>query len=167
MSGTPADRATSLGAVLLPGSTPAPGHRVPHEPLPDTWLAAFKQHHADNALYRALFRSCPAGRDWVLTNAPSASLTLDTNQDRPPFSWLRQLAAVQQALATRNAAGLLTQVTVYLGETKPSAAACVAALQGLRGATQGVRTLTLRAPKYGGYSTTSQLLTDFLKHTGT
>ncbi len=68
----------------------------------DALRIVFMTGHADSAAYGGLFRTCRAGRDWVLTTAPHAHLTLQlADEQLTGDRWQRQLQATQGALVTR------------------------------------------------------------------
>ncbi len=116
-----------------------PGRAASPEPdsqptLFDVLHVLIAAQHADSALYGGLLACSRAARDWVLTTAPQATLTL-----RPPVicnpmnEWQVQLAAVQRALATRG--GLPTRVVLALSHTSEDASVNLipGALQGALG----------------------------------
>ncbi len=90
--------------------------------------------HADREVYEGIFTSCRTGRDWVLTTAPQAHLTLQVTEKQLQHrrTWQRQLAAAKQALATRgqvqaSAAASLHVQWVILPGCAPSEATLQAA----------------------------------------
>ncbi len=93
--------------------------------------------HADSAVYSRLLQCSRALRDWVLTAAPQASLTLrppDAGQPLEP--WRVQLEAIQRALATRGA--LPASVVASLTQSsQPDALSMIPdALRGVRSIAQ-------------------------------
>ncbi len=78
----------------------ADGLLTPHSSTPATWRSQFIEQY--KTVYGGLFRTCRTGRDWVLTTAPEAQLTLQlTPEQLTGGRWQRQLQIAQQALATR------------------------------------------------------------------
>ncbi len=82
---------------------PADGYASPDQLAPDAWLLCFARHHADAAVWSGLFSSCRSGRDFVLTRARQAALTLTCDDQPPDAGWRQLLLAVRHALAVRGA----------------------------------------------------------------
>ncbi len=110
--------------------TPSPSRSSPSA-LPqlalDSLRVFIETQHANGAARLAVFTTCRAGRDGVLSTAPRARLTLLlTAQRLKDGSWQRQLTAAQQALTKRGR--LRTALTVKCGQGK---AVCSSGAQNL------------------------------------
>lgn len=91
----------SLGAAML-RAPPADGYASPHQVVPHAWLLRFAKHHAD--VLGGLFICCRGGRDLALQCARTGKLCLRVADREPDGDWLRQLAAVREALTLRGVA---------------------------------------------------------------
>ncbi len=97
MGDAPAHRSVSLGAAIV-GGAPAPGFQAPEDSVPGSWVEVFRKHYADHGVLTGLMQSCTAGRDWALTFAPKARLTVSTKPRDSLEAWQAgQEAAVQRA----------------------------------------------------------------------
>lgn len=127
-------------------STPsASGERQPAQPdaLLDILHVLAANHHADRAVYAGVSRACRACRDWVLSNAPRATLTLEPPTDRDSLQqWHAQVQPVQRALQTRGAEP--TSLTVMCGKPRQVALAGFA-LAAVRGTPHTITDLTVRS----------------------
>ncbi len=97
----------SLGAAIF-GLTPANGYAGPAEQAPDAWLLRLRELSTEDELL-GVFQAGRAGRDWVLTSADSATLTLDLTAGQASQKvWRRRLDALRGHLAARGEHGRTT-----------------------------------------------------------
>ncbi len=132
----------------------------------DALRIVLMSRHADKALHEALFRTCCAGRDVVLTSAQHLHIELRPDPDSVNRDgWQRQLDALQQALATRGlpCAGITTALTVSIDQLDSHFAvetALDSLLSFLQQAGQYISELTLQSTSF------PYLLDTFLQRAG-
>ncbi len=131
---------TSIAAALFDIPT-VWGWAAPGKPMPDTWRVIFDEKHVDGKVYSKVFSSCRTGREWVLRNAPSAQLHLNTVSPMHPRAWFGRLTRAAAALDTRG--GLTTRMKVTCDDSAESAAACGLMPSVLAGHTAGVTHLVV------------------------
>ncbi len=157
-----------LAAALFPRFPAAEECDPPQQHAPDSWLLSFREHHADAEVLAGLFTSCPAGRDYVLETADTATVKLDTTTDQTSFQWLAQFRAVKHSLIMRGS--LPTSLSLTATESQASAAACALLLEPLSGAAGSLYTLELHhklpPSRPASQHNPTQPFTNFLQHAG-
>ncbi len=102
------DKQPSLAAAVFNWPA-APGFIDPPQPIPADWREQFISQYVlpDTEVLCGLYRSCGAGRQWVLTRAPHATLTLDCSAAAAVPDRLHQLSAVRRDLLARSSSDSL------------------------------------------------------------
>ncbi len=149
----------SLGACLFGGQV-APGYALPQEDVPGPWLTALA-YHADSAVFGGVFSMCRAGRLWVLTTAPHATLRLDATVQQSITKWLQQLSAAAESLTIRG--GLPTALHLVCDGSPCCFAMMGLALSRVQQASTGISALTV----LGSEAVDSAALTALLTHAAT
>ncbi len=135
----------SQRSMSKPGSERAADNQPKRAASPqlDTQLTLFDAlhvlvaaQHVDSAEYVNLLQCSRALREWVLTTAPQATLTLRPPDAGEPLDpWRAQLAAVKRALATRGILPRLPTTVALIVSPSTQTAGCdpvVAALTGVQ-----------------------------------
>ncbi len=98
-------------------STPSAGQIAAYQQLITSALDVLVlTQHVDRAVYRALFPACRALRDWAVSAAQQAHLTLHVADGcrRGAAAWQRQLSAAGGALATRGTQHTTITINLYV-----------------------------------------------------
>ncbi len=138
---TQAGTVFSLGSALFDWPL-ALGYHASSDAVPSAWSESFIDC-ADGDTYWGLFTACGPGRVWVLRTAKRARLTLHIEVGACDAAWLRQLAAIRDALAIRGARRTELTIVFHTGDHGGLIAKLGQVAEALAGVSQGITALHL------------------------